>query len=230
MNAPELKRIDDGFEFLGVTVTRLSCLINETKKTELIERISSLRLCSDGLSVKDAKTWEGITRYYAKLLQEEALQELDKVLFEHLKDEVATQYHAFANRNILSNLLQKFVFLSSDYRMRDKELKRELVATYLDAKREPLNSETDIQNKKIIAQRKREYQKMEAAGAEMHWPPLLSKVRLSTNFIWPSISTNTTKNPTNRLRICLRYSRTRLMRREILSRTTTRAQPTTLNS
>lgn len=167
LNAPELKRIDNGFEFLGVTVTRLSCLINETKKTELIERISSLRLCSDGLSVKDAKTWEGITRYYAKLLQEEALQELDKALFEHLKDEVATQYHAFANRNILSNLLQKFVFLSSDYRMRDKELKRELVATYLDAKREPLNAEAETQNRKIIAQRKREYQKKEEAGAEM---------------------------------------------------------------
>ena len=167
LNEPELKRIDDGFEFLGITVSRHACSINEKKKTELFERINSLRLHSDGLSVKDAKTWEGITRYYAQLLQEEALQELDKALFEHLKDEVATQYHAFANRNILSNLLQKFVFLSSDYRMRDKELKLELVTTYLDAKREPLNAEAETQNRKIIAQRKREYQKKEEAGAEM---------------------------------------------------------------
>lgn len=133
----------------------------------MFERINTLRLHSDGISVKDAKTWLGITRYYAQLLQEEALQELDNVLYEHLKEEIVSQYLTYANRNVLSNLLQKFVFLSVGYRMRDKELKRELISIYLDAKREPVNSETEIQNKKIIAQRKREYQKKEEAGAEM---------------------------------------------------------------
>lgn len=167
LNEPELRRIDDGFEFLGVTVTRNACTISEKKKTELFERINTLRLHSDGISVKDAKTWSGITRYYAQLLQEDALRELDKVLLKHLKEEILSQYRTYANRNVLSNLLQKFGFLSTDYRMRYKELKRELISIYLDAKREPLNSEMEHQNKKIIAQRKREYQKKEEFGAEM---------------------------------------------------------------
>lgn len=167
INEPKLNRIDEGFEFLGVTMSRHTITISEKKKTELFERIKTLRLYSDGISVKDAKTWSGITRYYAQLLQEEALQELDKVLYEHLKEEIVSQYRSYANRNVLSNLLQKFVFLSVSYRMQDKELKRELISIYLDAKREPLNSETEHQNKKIIAQRKREYQKKEEAGAEM---------------------------------------------------------------
>lgn len=167
LNIPELKHIDDGFEFLGVTLTRHACVIGKKKKAELVDRINTLRLHSDGLSVKDVKTWDGITRYYAQLLQEEELLELDQVLFKHLKEAVLSQYRAFANRNILSNLLQKFVFLSSDYRMRDKELKRELVATYLDVKRKSLNAEVETQNQKIIAQRKREYQKKEEAGSEM---------------------------------------------------------------
>lgn len=167
LNEPELKRIDDGFEFLGVIVSRQTITISEKKKTELFERINTLRLHSDGISVKDAKTWSGITRYYAQLLQEDALQELDKALYEHLKEEIVSQFRTYANRNVLSNLLQKFVFLSVGCRMRDKELKRELISFYLDAKREPINSEMGHQNKKIIAQRKREYQKKEEADAEM---------------------------------------------------------------
>ena len=167
LNVPEVRRIDDGFEFLGVVVGRHSCTISEKKKTELIERINTLQLHSDGLSVKDAKTWEGITRYYSQLLQEDTLQELDKVLYDHLIEDVSTRHCDFANRNVLATLLQKFVFLSADFRMRNKELRREIVSAYMEAKRAPLNMESDVLNQRIIAQRKREYQKKEEAGTEM---------------------------------------------------------------
>ena len=167
LNVPVTNCIDDGFEFLGVVVSRKDCSITDRKKGELIEKIQSLKLVSDGLSVKDAQKWEGITRYYARLLSDDVLNELDRVLFEHLKKEVVSQYQSFANRNIVANLLQKFPFLSTDFRMREKELKREIVATYLESKREPLNRESELQNRKIISQRKREYQKMEETGLEM---------------------------------------------------------------
>ena len=64
LNKPITKSIDEGFEFLGVVINRKSCSITDKKKSELIEKIQSLKLFSDGLSVKDAKNWEGITRYY----------------------------------------------------------------------------------------------------------------------------------------------------------------------
>ena len=167
LNEPVTKSIDEGFEFLGVVINRKGCSITDEKKAELIEKIQSLKLFSDGLSVKDTKKWEGITRYYAQLLSEPLLQELDAVLLEHLTNEAVQGYQNFANRNVLLNLLGKFRFLSVDFRMRDKGLKKAIADSYVDAKRLPLNRESEILNKKIIQQRKHEYQKMEEANAEL---------------------------------------------------------------
>lgn len=167
LNEPVTKSIDEGFEFLGVVINRKGCSVTDDKKAELIEKIQSLKLFSDGFSVKDTKKWEGITRYYAQLLSEPLLQELDKVLLNHLMNEAVQSHQNFANRNILLNLLGKFRFLSVDFQMRDKELKKAIADSYVDAKRLPLNRESEILNKKIIQQRKHEYQKMEEANAEL---------------------------------------------------------------
>lgn len=167
LNEPVTKSIDEGFEFLGVVIDRKGCSITDEKKAELIEKIQSLKLYSDGLSVKDTKKWDGITRYYAQLLSEPLLQELDTALLDHLTNEAIQGHQNFANRNILLNLLGKFRFLSIDFRMKDKWLKKAIADAYVNAKRLPLNRESEILNKKIILQRKHEYQKMEEANAEL---------------------------------------------------------------
>lgn len=167
LNTPEIRELQDGIGFLGMHITKYSLGISEEKRQELFARIDSFQLRSGKLDKASTKKWSGIVAYYGVLLPEEELQKIDERFFSFLHDALAKDWKSFSNKNILMTFLDEFRFLSTDFRLKDKELKSQLIQTYLSSKKTSSAKENDIENNKIILKRKQEYIRKESENSEL---------------------------------------------------------------
>ena len=112
---PLIKEIKDGFDFLGITVVDNQANITKEKRDELCNRINSFELNVDGLSRVSARSWEGISNYYAKLLPQKDLELFDSCLQKRLLAIVRGQLDMFRSKASLQFALSTINFLSKQY-------------------------------------------------------------------------------------------------------------------
>ena len=153
--------LSDKFDFLGITIKNGQAGITEKKREELNQRILSLELDKEGLTLKSEKTWKGISNYYAILLPENDLESFDAYLLMRLQAIVNEQLTLFTSKTNLQTALNSINFLSKQYQARKRLYIGELVADYAARKNEERQMVSDEKNKKLIQQRKKEFRKIE---------------------------------------------------------------------
>lgn len=167
LNVASITEIRDGFEFLGIFINHETYFITERKHKDIIHRIGSFNLTITGLDHSSQKKWNGIKAYYGELLEEPMLKSIDDALLQRLSNIIETDWNRFPNKNMLSKALWNIAFLSSEYSLNGKEVRNSLVKHYLEMKKAAALSEGELQNKSIIAKRKREYKKREIENSEL---------------------------------------------------------------
>lgn len=168
LNEPQMLPKSEPFEFLGIQFSNGSIGLSGEKLSELTERISAFHLDGTGnLSKESAKSYSGIKNYYGQLLPQPTLELLDTVLLDTLKQLVSTNHRQIPNKSFLIQWLAGIEFLSADRLLHRKALQQEIVDTYLQAKGAKAVEEGKAKNRRIISQRKIEYHRKEAEGAEL---------------------------------------------------------------
>lgn len=167
LNSPSITKINDGFEFLGITIDKEGHRISDKKREDIHNSIKSFTFSPFGLDKLSNKKWDGLKAYYAELLDEGDLKKMDELLYLKLRDILQSEWKNFQNRTILSKALWKIEFLSTEYRLKSKEIRKSLIDIYLDSKSISEINEFDRQNESIVNRRKREYQKLEVENSEL---------------------------------------------------------------
>lgn len=109
---PEIIDLNDGFDFLGITIKDKKASITEKKRADLTDRINTLDFDIDGFSLKSSRIWEGISQYYGKLLPQEDLEYFDSVLRKRLITIIHEGFDKFGSKSNLQFALGTFSFLS----------------------------------------------------------------------------------------------------------------------
>lgn len=159
---PEIIDLQDGFDFLGITIKDKKATITEKKKADLIDRINSLDFDMDGFPVKSRRVWEGISNYYGKLLPQEDLEYFDSVLLKRLITIIHEHFVTFGSKSNLRFALGTFSFLSLQYQLKKKQFTSEIISEYIGEKQKDKQIIDAKKNKKLIQERKKEYRKLEA--------------------------------------------------------------------
>lgn len=167
LNTPLITDLDTGVEFLGITIKRSGLSLSEKKKEDLFERINSLDFYQAGLSQKSKETLQGIKNYYARLLPPALLKELDSRLIARIHEIIKKRKTSIPNKTILTNELKKIDFLSDEINLTKNVLIKDFVDVYQKLKHPDKKKETKADNKKLINQKKKEYQKRENEGSEL---------------------------------------------------------------
>lgn len=110
---------------------------------------------------------EGIRRYYAQIVAQDYLRELDDYLFEKLKIWVREHFKEIKNKTVLVNLLHGIPFQSMEYQLYKSRVLFDVTEIYVQLKNLEKGEQTNLQNKELIRQRKKEYHKRERANKEL---------------------------------------------------------------
>lgn len=165
LNTPVINDSEVGVEFLGICVKRSGLALSEVKREKLTNRINSIEWQNCRLTEKSKESLQGIHNYYAKLLPQPALKELDICLIARTHAWIKKNRSTIHNKTELSKGLQEIVFFADETNLAKPLLVKECVAIYLDSnKKETVKTKTD--NKKLVKQKKQEYQKLEIEGSE----------------------------------------------------------------
>lgn len=105
--------------------------------------------------------------YYAVLLPQNVLHELDDLLYERMKQLVKTCCKQIANRGVLKRIMSEVNFLSNEYQLFKKRVIQDYIDLYDIQKGLDKEQKSKEQNKRIIEQRKKEYRKREGEGREL---------------------------------------------------------------
>lgn len=168
LNTPEIGKIEDGFEFLGITINKIGLSLSPNKRENLLQRIEGIEFRNGLFSDKDKSIWQGICNYYGKLLPESILIDLDKVLVRRLQIMIEQQGDKIRSITGLKNGLAEVAFLSDEMQLKRKPVVEHLVETYLSVKGAKPSKKSDAQkNRDLINSRKSEYRKKEAEGSEL---------------------------------------------------------------
>ncbi len=162
---PIITNLDESFDILGITIQNRRIFLSERKKVDICEKIDSLEFGIDGLSKKSAKTWDGITNYYAKLLPQEDLELFDSKLVARLTTVIKLDFERFGSKTNLRFALGAICFLSQQYQQRKKHIMAEIIDEYVGQKLKDKQTVDATKNKKLIQERKKEYRKMEAEAS-----------------------------------------------------------------
>lgn len=154
--------LNDGFDFLGITIKDKKASITEKKKADLTDRINTLDFKMDGFPPKCGRIWEGICNYYGKLLPQEDLEYFDAILMRRLITIIHEKFDSFGSKSNLQFALSTFSFLSLQYQLKKKQFTSELVAEYIGRKLKDKQELDAKKNRKLIQERKKEYRKIEA--------------------------------------------------------------------
>lgn len=160
LNTPAISSVEEGFDFLGVTIRQQGVSISEQKKKELEKRIWGLSINEEGFVEKSRKTWEGLQNYYAKLLPQEDLEYFDATLIKRIRMIVEIA-NVFKNKKSLLSAFSNIRFLSKKYCEHSKQHADELVSFFLNNINKEKQIENEKKNVKIIQSRKKEYRKIE---------------------------------------------------------------------
>ncbi|MEW6418846.1 MAG: CRISPR-associated endonuclease Cas1 [Nitrospirota bacterium] len=165
-----VKKVQEGFEFLGILFRGSEITISREKMDELRERIN------DAIDIKKEKsletlteTIEGIGRYYGKVLSTDIIEELDEWTVDRLKSHMNRAYQdgLFSGKEEIENIISSVKFLSQKYQLfRQRTLKG--IVAYCRRKRQIKTEGVDKALKRdLIKKKKREYQKLESEGFEL---------------------------------------------------------------
>lgn len=167
LNEPLILKIDEGFEFLGVTVSRKAITISDKKRCELNERLASINLYPDGFTNKDIKTLDGMQNYYAKLLPQTDLEKFDERLRQSLFESIQKRYNEFPTKKYLANLLCSIPYFSERCKNSSRHITNELLDIYTSQKNASISKDSEKSNRKLIQSRKLEYHRKEAETSEV---------------------------------------------------------------
>ncbi len=159
---PEIIDLNDGFDFLGITIKDKKASITEKKRAELTDRINNFDFDMDGFPLKSNRIWEGISNYYGKLLPQDDLEYFDSVLLKRLITIIHERLDVFGSKSNLQFALSTFCFLSLQFQLKKKQFTAEIVAEYIGEKLKDRQTIDAQKNRKLIQERKKEYRKLEA--------------------------------------------------------------------
>ena len=159
---PEIIELNDGFDFLGITVKDKKACITEKKRADLTDRINTLDFNMDGFPMKSQRVWEGISNYYGKLLPQPDLEYFDSILLKRLITIIHERFEVFGSKSNLQFALNTFSFLSLQYQLGKKQFTADIIAEYVNERQKDKQIIDAKKNQKLIQERKKEYRKLEA--------------------------------------------------------------------
>lgn len=167
LNPPVISELKDGFEFLGITLSKAGLNISSKKEAALKEKIEQLAVTEKGTALEGLKSWNGVKNYYGNLLPQEVLRRLDDFLYEKIKNLIEVSFGRISNRAVLKRILSDVDYLSNEYQLHTKRVLQDYVDVYDLRKGADKESRAKEQNKRIIERKKQEYRKREAEGCEL---------------------------------------------------------------
>lgn len=169
LNQPLVCEAKTGIEFLGVIVQDTGISVSDTKHQELLQRINAIELKDGMFTGKTMEGLDGIKRYYAQLLPDEVLRPFDQALDSAVSALIISPDQLFPDKKTLVASLKKLPLFSSEAELGRKEIIRKWTGLYI-PRRKKVAKDGDKplpQNKKLINQKKLEYQKKENEGSEL---------------------------------------------------------------
>jgi len=161
-----IKHATKGFEFLGITLLPGKITLSDKKfekiKTKIFE---TCKLHNNRLSNKFYEAIQGISAYYGRLLSQDWLEKIDKVITDIVSKHLRKAYQKgiLKNKEELSEAFKPLLFISQDYQLKKAARFKEILA-YCTKKQEDIKAENVEQ---LVKVRKREYQKLEAEGMDL---------------------------------------------------------------
>ncbi len=162
LNPPLIKPINEGFDFLGVTIKDAIVSVSPEKKKELIERIKTLEINEDGWDRKSHKIWRGFYNYYAKILPQDSLEGFDEALIRSLSTFIADKAKLFHSKTRLKYALGNIQFLSKKFELTRNNYIEELLSIFVNQKQAGQQEDDSEKNRRIVLERKKEYRRLEA--------------------------------------------------------------------
>lgn len=167
LNPAQVSNFDEGVEFLGMLIRQSGLSLTEKKKEKLFERIHAIQFQDNRITTKSIEALQGIKNYYGRLLPQPLLKELDSSLLVRLHDWIKKDYKKIRSKVQLEKSLQEIQFFSDETNLSRPLLIKGCVMTYRDISKEKKETSSKADNKKLIAQKKREYHKRETEGSEL---------------------------------------------------------------
>lgn len=167
LNPASISEIKDGVEFLGLLLNNKGVSLSAEKKDKLNARIRLLRWEDRKFNAEGLDGLKGIQNYYAALLPQSFLVELDSVLITQLKSIIKDQKTKIPNKSVLFAALKEISFFSEENILRNAQIKSELINDYLVASSEEIKQRNELKNKKLISRRKHEYRQKENETSEL---------------------------------------------------------------
>lgn len=167
LNVPVITDINDGIEFLGITINKQGLSLSEKKSKQLADRIQSLKWEGRNFNTEGIDALKGIQIYYAALLPKTYLLNLDEILLLHLKSLVKECWREIPSKSALLTALKEIPFFAEENILTKHSLKAELVNTYLLARSTDTQLANEQKNKKLILKRKKEYRQRENESTEL---------------------------------------------------------------
>jgi len=165
----QVLHVNDGFEFLGVTFKGNDITLSDAKLSRIKEKLQTAvqhdRMRGPRHTIEEV---EGLQNYYAKLIPQQLLEQLDQTLVQALRDCARSEYEAgrIKNKQQIETILQKIPFLSDSFNIRKKGKIRDILAACSREKAEPSDKAAEPV-KEPVRKRKREYQKLQSDGFEL---------------------------------------------------------------
>lgn len=167
VNTPQVVPVVNGFKYLGLDMTDSSTHLSENKRADIQTHISEMYLTPNGLNSVSEKRWKGYLAYYGEILSQEELQFFDQEFYKVLERNIDTGWKKFGSSQTLKNALGSIKFMTKDFRLNSDAIKEQLVNYYLISKGMKPETEQADMNRKIVLQRKHEYQKIESQESEL---------------------------------------------------------------
>jgi group II intron reverse transcriptase/maturase/CRISPR-associated endonuclease Cas1 len=159
-NITEISSIKDGFCFLGIQFTNNSISINVNKKERMKQKIASAFDKQEKLKMKLLKKQiDGYKSFYGRLLPETEIQFIDEALLKLIKNEAIIK--GTKTTAELRTHVNQISFVTNNYQRKKDDLLKSIVKDI--QKTNPIQKT----HTKLIAKRKREYQKLEAQNMEL---------------------------------------------------------------
>lgn len=169
LNNPILAKTQEGINFLGVFINNKDVSINDDKKNKLLQRIDSIELRKGIFTEKSLESLDGIKRYYAQVLPQDVLMFFDNELVSKITKLIKETTLFISNKQLLTESLKEIPFFSRQFELGKKKHINEWLQIYSETKKKLQSAKDDStdKNKKLINQKKLEYQKKESEGAEL---------------------------------------------------------------
>ncbi len=159
----QIKHVASVFDFLGISFNDNGITISEKKMQKIKTKCeTAFALVDNTIDKKYVETFDGIKRYYGRLLDENILENIDNMLLELYKKEFKKNYNnRKPTKSELKNWIEQCTFLSKASNNQIKQIKKTIYDLVINLPEKKATIDELIQKKK------QEYQKLESAGNEL---------------------------------------------------------------